>query len=296
VVGVLPERPATLRTASVAVVGHVEWVEFLCVARLPVSGEVVHARRAFAEPAGGGAVAAVQLARLAAGATLYTALGDDALGHRSADELERRGVRLEAVWRAEPQRRAVTFLDDAGERTITVIGERLAPARADALRWEELATYDAVFATAGDPDALRAARQARVLVATPRVGPALAESGVELDALVYSATDPAERYTTGDLFPPPRLVVRTAGVDGGTYADSGGRTGVWRASALPGPRADAYGAGDAFAAGLTFGLGAGLGVDQALELAARCGAACATGAGPYGAQLDPAAAEQPTRP
>jgi ribokinase len=234
-------------------------------------------------------VAAVQLARLAGGATLFTALGDDALGRRSAEGLERLGVRVRAAWRQVPQRRAVTFLDDGGERTITVIGERVAPRGEDDLPWDELAACDAVYVTAGDPAAIRAARRARVLVATPRVGPALNAARVALDVLVHSASDPGEPYIRGDLSPEPRLVVATAGAAGGTYTAAGGRTGAWRAGALPGPRVDTYGAGDSFAAGLTFGLGAGLEVDDALELAARCGAICVTGAGPYGARLDAAA-------
>jgi ribokinase len=48
---------------------------------------------------------------------------------------------------------------------------------------------------------------------------------------------------------------------------------------------DAYGAGDSFAAALAYGLGAGMDIDTALELAARCGATCMTGRGPYGRQL-----------
>jgi ribokinase len=49
----------------VAVVGHVEWVEFARVQELPRAGEIVHATETWAEAAGGGAVAAVQLAKLA---------------------------------------------------------------------------------------------------------------------------------------------------------------------------------------------------------------------------------------
>jgi ribokinase len=282
----LPDHFAQLK---VAVVGHVEFVEFLQVARVPVAGEIVHARRSFAEPAGGGGVAAVQLARLAGTATLFTAFGDDAVGRRSAEGLERYGVRVHAAWRHAPQRRAVTFIDDEGERTITVIGERLAPVGADALPWDELGECDAVYVTAGDAEALRAARQARVLVATPRVGPALAESRVELDALVHSAGDPGEPYARGDLDPEPRLVVSTQGVAGGSYTALEGGQGTWQAAPLPGPVVDTYGAGDSFAAGLTLGLGAGLDVEAALALAARCGAVCVTGAGPYGARLDAAA-------
>jgi ribokinase len=280
------EDAVAMVTVSVAVVGHVEYVEFLQVGRVPSAGEIVHARHSFAEPAGGGAVAAVQLARLAGAATLFTAFGDDSVGRRSASGLERYGVRIFGAWREERQRRAVTFIDDNGERTITVIGDRHGPAGADPLPWEELAACDAVYVTAGDPDALRAARRARVMVATPRVGPALAESGVELDALVHSAGDPGERYAAGDLNPEPRLVVATGGLGGGAYTAADGRSGTWRAAPLPGPVVDTYGAGDSFAAGLTFGLGAGLDVQDAVEVGARCGAACVTGAGPYGAQLD----------
>src|SRR2546422_652791 len=41
-----------------AVVGHVEWVDFLRVDHAPAPGEIVHTLDAFEEPAGGGAVAA----------------------------------------------------------------------------------------------------------------------------------------------------------------------------------------------------------------------------------------------
>jgi ribokinase len=124
------------------------------------------------------------------------------------------------------------------------------------------------------------------MVATPRVGAALAESGVGLDALVHSARDPGERYAAGDLDPPPRLVVATGGITGGAFTAADGRSGTWRAAPLPGPVVDTYGAGDTFAAGLTFALGEGLDVEDAVEFGARCGAACVTGVGPYGTKLD----------
>jgi sugar/nucleoside kinase (ribokinase family) len=49
--------------------------------------------------------------------------------------------------------------------------------------------------------------------------------------------------------------VRTAGGAGGTYTIDGARY-AYSAAPLPGPVVDAYGCGDAFAAGLTFALGA----------------------------------------
>jgi ribokinase len=269
----------------VGVVGHTEWVEFARVARVPRPGEIVHAGDAFAVPGGGGAVAAVQLRRLAGAATFLAALGEDGPAASTRRELERHGVTLHAAVRPRPHRRGWVFVDDAGERTITVIGERLVPHRDDPLPWAHLGDLDAVYLTGGDAGAIRAARAARVVVATPRALPALAEAHVELDALVASGNDPSERVADGLLDPPPRLVVLTRGGAGGEWTAAEGRTGTWQAAALPGEPVDSYGAGDTFAAALTLALGAGRSVDQALAYAARCGAVCMTGRGPYGADL-----------
>ena len=129
---------------QVAVVGHVEWVEFARVDHVPAPGEIVHVSETWEEAAGGGAVAAVQLARLAGDCLFLTALGDDELGHQAARELGELGVRVEAVWRAEPQRRAFVHLDASAERTITVIGERMGPCGNDQLPWDELEGADGV--------------------------------------------------------------------------------------------------------------------------------------------------------
>ena len=71
----------------VAVVGHVEWIEFARVPEMPAPGTIVHAVERWEEPGGGGAVAAVQLAKLAGEGLFLTALGDDPLGERSAEAL-----------------------------------------------------------------------------------------------------------------------------------------------------------------------------------------------------------------
>jgi ribokinase len=264
----------------VAVVGHVEWVDFLVVERAPQPGEIVQAKETWQEAAGGGADSAVQLRKLAGDALLITALGDDALGRQAFAEIGGRGVRVEAVWRDEPQRRAVCFLDEGGERTIALLGPKLAPHGSDPLPWGELERVDGVYFTGGDAEALRAARQARVLVASARELPLLREAGVELDVLVASAADRGEHYA-GDLDPPPRYVVRTEGARGGTV-EPGGR---FPPGEVPGPVVDSYGAGDAFAAGLTYGLASGMPIDSALKLASRCGAAVLTGRGPYERQI-----------
>jgi len=269
----------------VAVVGHVEWIQLALVERVPKPGDIVHALEASEEPAGGGAVAAVQLARLAGECLFITALGDDDLGHRAKRELEALGVRVEAAWRNEPQRRAFVHVDSRAERTITVIGERMGPRAADPLPWGELEGADAVYFTAGDGGAVRKARAADKLVATVRAIAALAAAGVELDVLVSSANDAGERYRPGEIEPPPRLLARTDGAAGGSLETADGVTTEWEAAPLPGPAVDTYGAGDCFAAGLTYGLAEGRSPAEALALGARCGAACVTGRGPYAAQL-----------
>jgi ribokinase len=267
----------------IAVVGHVEWVEFARVEAVPRPGDIAHALETWEEPAGGGAVAAVQLARLAGTCLLFTALGSDELGRRSRAELTRHGVEVQAIPETETTRRAFTFVDDAGERTITTLGQKLRPRGGDSrLPWHELRGLDAVYFVSGDPEALHHARLARVLVAAARELPTLREAGVELDAIVGSGEDEGELYRPGDLDPPPKVVVTTSGALGGWLQPGG----PFRPAPLPGPVVDAYGCGDCFAAGLAFALARGDAIEDAIALAARCGAAVMTGRGPYSAQLD----------
>lgn len=272
----------------VAVVGHVEWVEFARVATVPRPGEIVHTLERWEEPAGGGAVAAVQLARLTGSCVLVTALGSDDLGRRSRAELTGLGLDVRAIPDPEPTRRAFTLVDETGERTIIVLGEKLRPRGGDSrLPWRDLAGMDGVYFVSGDSEALRHARSAGTLVATARELATLRDAGVELDALVGSGEDEGELYRPGDLDPPPRLVVTTSAGLGG-WVQPGG---PFRPAPIPGPVVDGYGCGDSFAAGLTFALARGDSVDDAVALAARCGAAVMTGRGPYAAQLDARSAE-----
>jgi ribokinase len=265
----------------VAVVGHVEWVRFAAVERMPVPGEIITAREHWIEAAGGGAVAAMELQELAGACDFFTAVGNDDAGRLALERLLASPLRVHHAVRDEPQRLAFTFLDDQGERTITLLGAKLHPHGGDPLPWSELGDVDAVYFCAGDADALRAARQARVVVATARELPTLRAGGVELDALVHSGTDLAERYEPGQLDPPPRMVVTTMGREGGKYV-AGDRAGLYAAAELPGPLRDAYGAGDSFAAGLAFALARGDGVETALAFAAARGAKAMTVRGAYG--------------
>ena len=188
-VGVLLVIPAIMRVNApaardvridgvrVAVVGHVEWIEFARVEHVPLPGEIIRATESWEEPGGGGAVAALRLAALTGSCTFFTALGDDWRGRRSVDELTRLGVRVEAAFRPGPQRRGFVYLDASGERTITVIEEKMHPRVTEPLPWGELADYDAVYYCAGEPEAIRAARAARTLVATARELPSCVPQG-----------------------------------------------------------------------------------------------------------------------
>ena len=254
----------------VAVVGHVEWVDFISVARLPQPGEVVHAHGSFARAAGGGGVVSVVLVDLGAEVDFFCALGRDAPGQAAAEQLAERGVRIHVTWREQPTRRAVTLLEDSGERTIVTLGERLEPFGSDLLEWERLRGIDGVYFTAGDREALELARAARVLVASPRGRTALIGDRTSIDAIVFSSHDRDEGAWAARAAGRARLLVATEGADGGRWwGESEGR---WAAVELPGPPRDAFGCGDAFAAGFTFALGSGASVGEAAAFGASCGA------------------------
>jgi len=189
---------------------------------------------------------------------------------------------VHAAQAGQPQRRAFTYVDADGERTITVLGPKLRPSGEDAsLPWEQLARCDAVYFTGGDVAAVHAARRAKVFVATSRELATLHRAAEPLDALIGSGEDVGERLDAVELDPPPRLLVSTAGPLGGWVRPGG----PFRAAPIPGEVEDAYGCGDCFAAGFTYGLGAGWPVEEAIALAARCGATVLTGRGAYGRQL-----------
>jgi len=267
------------RGPRVAVVGHVEWLLSCQVDGMPRPGAILHAASQLAEPAGGGGVAAVDLARQAGSCLLFTALGDDAVGQRIPPELSRHGVEVVGPTVIGPHRQAWTLLDPDHERTIVVIGSAQAPDRLDA---SQLAALDGVYVCKGSAAAVRSARRAKVVVATARMLPVLQEAGVALDALVLSDDDPAEAYVDGDLPRAPALVARTQGARGGELTLATGEVVRWDAAPLPGPAMDAYGCGDCFAAGLTFALAAGLGPVEACAVGARRGALALTRRGAHG--------------
>jgi ribokinase len=255
-----------------AVVGHIEWIEFARVQSMPQSGSIVHATETWQEPGGGGAVIARQMAQLAGGCVFFTALGDDELGHESARRLTELGLTMEIQDAARPTRRAWTHVDAAGERTITLLSEKLLPRGP-----LPLDDFDCVFFVSGDVTALHSARRAPFVAATTREQPTLLEARVPVDLLVGSMNDAGETYEGGVE---ARTVVLTDGARGGVA--NGQR---YQAAPLLEPIEDAYGAGDSFSAALCFALARGDALEDALHLATRAGAYVITGRGPYSRQL-----------
>ena len=270
---------------NMAVVGHVEWIEF--AARRAPCRRRARSRTApqtWEEPAGGGGVAAVELARLAGDANLFCLLGADELGDAgTARARGGLGPDPRGPERGPAAARLLLTSTTQGERTITVIGEKPRPEGGDgSLPWELL-----------DRDGRRLLHGRRRRRAPPGAARARARrdrarardapdgGGRARRARRPAATTTAERYQAGDLDPPPKLVVSTAGALGG-WAQPGG---PYKAAAPTGPYEDTYGAGDCFAAGLTFALAQGLDGPEALAFASERGALAL---GRSGAGLTPA--------
>ncbi len=204
------------------------------VSALPGPGEILHldAPRLFA--GGGGAMAFRQLARSDAEVHYFTAVGNDDAAREVQAELSAlpaggngdssaatRG-QLHAVVRAQSHVRALVLIPPAGDRTIVVIGRPLHPEARDPLPNDLLDRCDGVYFTAEDPELLRLARAAKVLVATARRKVALDRAGIAPDVIVGSASDPRERSSLRDYSPAPRAVVMTEGARGGTVETSDG--------------------------------------------------------------------------
>jgi ribokinase len=267
----------------VAVIGHVEHVTLGRVPRVPGPGEIAHAQDLRTFPGGGGGIAFFQLAKSPGEVHLFTALGADEAAAQVRARIEATGARIHAAHRAAPHTRDLVLITPDGERTIVVLGEPLHPEKRDALPWDLLASCDAAYFTAQDPEALRAARAARLLVVTARRRPALIASGVRADVVVGSAADPREVSALADYPVRPGALVMTEGAAGGRI-ETAGQT---RRFAAPhaAPRGGSYGAGDSFAGALTWYAALGLSLDDACARASAHGAAVLGSLDPIEVQL-----------
>jgi len=269
-----------------AVIGHVEHVTMGRVPAMPAAGDIAHMSAMRSFPGGGGGLAFGQLARSPAEVHFFTALGGDEAGDAVQAWLARTpgDVHVHAVRRDTSHNRAVVLVTPDGERTIIVVGPPLHPEVTDPLPWDLLARCDGVYFTAQDPETLRAARAARRLVATARRREFLLRSGVRADVVVGSVADARERSELTDYPVAPGALVLTEGARGGRIETA---EGVVRFSAPPRPPPGgvAYGAGDSFAAALTFFLAAGLPILDACTRAGPHGAAVLRGEDPLAMQL-----------
>ena len=136
----------------------------------------------------------------------FTALADDELGRRSREELEARGVTVHAGHDARERSaaRSRTSTTTASGRSRCSATSSCPPARTARCRGRSsrAATPSTSSAATSRPCARRAAR--RVLVATSRELATLRRAAVEVDVLVGSGEDAAERFEPGELEPAPR--------------------------------------------------------------------------------------------
>ena len=262
-----------------AVVGHVEWINFLKVDALPKPGIISHSEKSIEYPAGGGSVISVTLSELTnAQVHFFTSLGNDFYGEQCFNILSNMGIKLHVAWRDKPTRRGFSLIDCDGDRSITVIGERLAPAYKDNLDWNLLEKMDGIFVTASDSEIFKKARIAKTLCSTPRVGlNTINKSNVFLDGLIGSNLDPGEFFSSSEISIKPRYIIKTEGEHGGIVFP-GGRYKALKNKKL---KIDSYGCGDSFAAGILYGLASKWGIDKSLQLAKVLGRDSSEFFGPY---------------
>ena len=262
-----------------AVIGHIEWINFLKVDLLPEPGIITHANTSLELPAGGGALIAKTLYELSNNEIhFFTSLGKDYYGEKSFDFFKKIGINLHVAWRSEPTRKGFSLIDKKGERSITIIGKRLAPSFNDDLDWEILRDMDGIFITAGDNNLFKKAREANILCTTPRVGIDLInQSKVNLDAIIGSNLDPDESFLLSDLNEKHRYVIKTEGEKGGICIPGGRFNAINNNS----QKIDSYGCGDSFAAGILYGLTESWPIEKALKLGTVLGRNCIEHFGPY---------------
>ena len=262
-----------------AVVGHVEWMNFLKVDQLPKPGVISHSEKSIEYPAGGGSVIAKTLSELTNNQVhFFTSLGNDYYGEQSFKILSNYGIRLHVAWRDKPTRKGFSLIDSNGERSITVIGERLAPTYKDKLNWNLFEQMDGIFITASDSEIFKKARIADSLCTTPRVGiNIINKSNVFLDGLIGSNLDPGEVFSLSDISIKPKLIIKTEGENGGILYPGGRYEALINAK----QKIDSYGCGDAFAAGILYGLSSKWSIDKILSLAKLLGRDASECFGPY---------------
>ncbi len=270
----------------IAVIGHVEHVTLGRFTGVLQPGSVVHMQDTRVVPAGGGGIAFAQMCRSEAEVHLFTAVGTDEAGRTVEARIRAHGgrVHVHAAVRDVEHPRVVVVVDGHGRRTIFVTREPLHPAASDPLPWPALATCDAAYFTGTDPESLRMARRARVLVVSARRSETLRAAAVAPDVVVGSVDDPRENRDLPAYEPASGALVLT---DGPRAVRVVRKSGVTLVDPPPAPQSIVgdYGAGDSFAAALTFFLARGLPVEDAARRACPSGAAVLRGLDPLEVQV-----------
>ena len=258
-------------SVGVAVIDYVFHVE-----RFPDRAEKYRARDAAVIGGGGGANAAVALARLGAEAWLAARTGADAAGDTIRDDLTGEGIRTELMLRAEGRRSSFSsvLIDARGERQIVNYRDTALPTEGEWLR-ERLAAmdgagegFDAVVADTRWVDGSVAAMEHARKRGAPAVMDVEAPAHEGLAALevcthaVFSAQ--GLRDFVGRDAPLPDLLreadKRLAAIVGVTDGPDGvrwiadGALHHLRPPKAPGPIVDTLGAGDVWHAGLALAL------------------------------------------
>lgn len=270
---------------TIAVIGHVEHVTLGRVETVPCAGDIVHMQDARIIPGGGGGLAFAQLAKSDAEVHFFTAIGSDDAGALVRERVASAGpwAHVHIAERGVGHPRVVVMVDADGKRTIIVTGEPLHPASTDLLPWDILSTCDAVYFAGADAQSLVMARASSCLVVTARRRQVLAAAGVQADVVVGSVSDSRENAPREDYDRPPDALVLTDGERPIRIARAAGVSFVDAPPRVENPRGD-YGAGDSFAAALTYFMAGGRTVDEAVRLAGPFGAAVLRGIDPLGVQ------------
>ncbi len=277
------------------VVGSVNRDRVVEVASLPRPGETVTARRTLAGFGGKGANQACAAAAAGAPVSLVAAVGTDAAGYSSIEDLERHGVDARHVQKV----RAVTgaadvFVDDGGENFIVVrnganallTGGMVSEALADL----SLSAEDVLLTSCEvGEEALSAAAQAAAgqgathlhnLAPYRELGPWTRSDNVvmvanEVEAQQATGHADVERAAAA-LADGRRAAVVTRGARGALLVVGS------RSREVPAPRVDVVdstGAGDAFCGALAAGILAGLDLPQAVSTAVDAAARTVTHVG-----------------
>jgi ribokinase len=272
---------------SVCVLGSINLDNVCRVARIPVAGETIMARRLDRFAGGKGANQAVAAAAWGSRSLLIGAVGRDEAGVTLLAHLTDAGVDVSAVAQVAgaPTGQAQICVSDSGENMIVVIGganravdpamaaaARIAPCRVFLAQLEmPLETVEALFRRAGDQGGLRILNAAPALPEARSLFPLADLIVVNEGELAMFAGDakPATAEAAVDLARrligrPNQGVIVTLGAAGALAV---GAFGVIRAEGYPAAVVDTTGAGDCFCGVLAAALAEGGDLARALALA-----------------------------